>query len=406
MPPVPRNAVWKGDAVERNYDVVIAGGAAMGSAVAYFLAANDDFDGRILVVERDLSYANCTTARSWGGIRQQFSTPENIAMSRFGVDFVRGAAELLSVEGTTPDLAFRERGYLFLADEAGLPVLRANCRLQGQLGAAVALLERQEIAARFPWLNCDDLAAAGYGFRDEGWIDSHGLLHALKRKAQALGVRYLQDEVVSIDCSGGAIRGVGLTNGGETGCSFLVNAAGPHAGALARLAGVELPVRPRKRMTYVFDCRTDLLAAPLTIDASGVAFRPEGAQYMAIVSPPEDQDRDCEDLELEYGLFDEVIWPALAHRVPAFQAIKLLRAWACHYDYNTFDQNAVLGPHPAVEGLLFCNGFSGHGIQQAPAAGRAISEMIVYGAYVSLDLGNFSVRRILENRPLKEVNVV
>ena len=127
---------------------------------------------------------------------------------------------------------------------------------------------------------------------------------------------------------------------------------------------------------------------------------------MAIVSPPKEQDPPCEDLEEEYGLFDEVIWPTLAHRVPAFEAIKLVRAWAGHYDYNTFDQNAVLGAHPDLGGFYFCNGFSGHGIQQSPAAGRAVAELILHGKYQSLDLSRFGFERLAENRPVQEANVV
>jgi glycine/D-amino acid oxidase-like deaminating enzyme len=159
-------------------------------------------------------------------------------------------------------------------------------------------------------------------------------------------------------------------------------------------------------MTYVFDCRADLGMAPLTIDVTGVAFRPEGRQYLAIVSPPAARDPDTEDLEPEYGLFEETIWPALAARVPAFEAIKLTSAWAGLYDYNSFDQNAIIGPHPELGGLLFCNGFSGHGLQQAPAAGRAVAELIVHGAYRSLDLSALGFDRIPADRPLREANVV
>jgi sarcosine oxidase len=388
------------------HDVVIAGGGVMGSAIAYFLTADPGFDGRVLVVERDPSYADCATTRSWGGIRQQFSTPKNIEMSLFGARFVKDAAETLAVDGECPDLGFREQGYLFLASAAGLAVLEANCRLQRSLGAETALLAPAEIAERFPWLDTDDLAGAGYGAANEGWIDPAGLLQALRRKARDLGALYLKDEVVGIDLDRGRVAGVRLKQDGALPCGLLVNAAGPWAGRLAALAGVELPVGPRKRMTYVFDCRTDLRHAPLTIDVSGVAFRPEGRQYIAIVSPPESDDRDSDDLEEEYGLFEEVIWPALARRVPAFEAIKLSGAWAGHYDYNSFDQNAILGPHAAVGGLLFCSGFSGHGLQQAPAAGRAIAELIVHGAYRSLDLSTLGTARLLEGRPVKEANVV
>jgi sarcosine oxidase len=387
-------------------DVVIAGGAVMGSAVAYFLGADPAFDGSVLVVEPDPGYGACATTRSWGGIRQQFSTPENVRMSLFGAAFVKGAPEALAVEGEAPDLGFRERGYLFLASDKGLPVLQANCRLQNDLGASVALLTPDEIGARFPWLNLDSIAAGGFGLENEGWLDPASLLQAFRRKARALGARYVKNEVTGVALEGGRVAGVHLEGGERVACGTLVDAAGPLAAAVARMAGVELPVRPRKRMTYVFDCRTELGPTPLTIDVSGVAFRSEGGQYLAIVSPPAEHDPDSDDLEPEYELFEETIWPALAARVPAFEAIKLLRAWAGHYDYNTFDQNAIIGRHPEVGGLLFCNGFSGHGLQQAPAAGRAVAELIVHGRYRSLDLSKLGFERIVEGRAVTEVNVV
>ncbi len=391
-------------------DVAIAGGGLMGSAVAYFLAADPDFDGSVVVIERDPSYEFCVTGRSWGGFRQQFSTPENVRMSQFGIGFFRRIAEHLAVEGEAPDLGFKEQGYLFLASEDGRAQLEANCAVQWAEGAAVSLLEPDEIAARFPWLNIEGIAAAGFGHANEGWIDPSALMQAFRRKARALGVEYRHDEVVSVEVvgtgTGGRVAGLTLRKGGALACGTLVNAAGPQAGALAALAGAVLPVGPRKRMTYVFDCRAALPPLPLTIDVSGVACRPESGQYLAIVSPPEDEDRDCGDFKLEYETFERVIWPALAHRVPAFEAIKLIRAWACHYDYNAFDQNAILGPHPEIAGLLFCNGFSGHGIQQAPAAGRATAEWIVHGAFQSLDLSALLYARIAEGRPLKEANIV
>ena len=402
------NAKTEADAVSRSYDVAIVGGAVMGSAVAYFLAADPDFDGSVVVIERDPGYGNCTTARSWGGVRQQFSTAENIEMSRFAVDFFRRAGELLDVEGEAPALAFREDGYLFLAGPAGLSVLEANVTLQRELGAGTELLSPAALEARFPWLSGEGIAAGAFGPSNEGWLDPNALLHGFRRKARSLGVRYLEDEAVGIGIAAGRIEAIGLRGGGRIACGALVNAAGPQAGALAALAGVELPVRPRKRTTFVFDCRERLPAMPLTIDVSGIACRPEGAQYLAIVSPPEEQDRDSDgaDMEPDYAPFEEVIWPTLAKRIPAFEAIKLSRAWACHYDYNAFDRNAVLGPHPEISNLMFCNGFSGHGLQQSPAAGRAIAELIVHGEYRSLDLSNLSYARIAEGRPLKETNVV
>ena len=389
-----------------HHDVAIAGGGVMGCAVAYFLASDPEFAASVLVVERDPSYEACATTRSWGGIRQQFSTPENVKMSLFAGAFVQQARELLAVDGDAPDLGFKQHGYLFLATEAGLPVLQENCALQQELGGTTELIDQDGLAARFPWLNLEGLVAGAFGPANEGWIDPSALLHGFRKKARALGVRFVSDEVVGGTVDKGRVAEARLAKGGAVSCDVLVNAAGPQAGRLAALFGIELPVRPRKRMSYVFDCREDLLSAPLTIDVTGVAFRPEGKQYIAIVSPPEDQDPDSNDLEEDYAPFEEVIWPTLAHRVPAFEAIKLAGAWAGHYDFNTFDHNAVIGRHPEIENFLFCNGFSGHGVQQSPAAGRGVAELIAHGRYRTLDLTRFGFERIPAGNKIIEKNVV
>ncbi len=392
--------------MRKQYDVAIVGGAAMGSAVAYFLGADPDFDGSVLVVERDPTYEKCSTTLSFGGIRQQFSTAENVRMSLFGAEFARNAADRLAADGERPDVGFREQGYLFLASPDGLAVLEENIRIQQGVGAEVLLLEPAEIGRRFPWLNLDGIAGAGYGPKNEGWIDPYALLQAMRRKARAQGADYVADEVTDIEVADGRVAGLTLRDGGRVGCGHLVNAAGWHAGRVAAMAGVELPVGPRKRMAYVFDCREDLSHVPLTIDVTGVAFRPEGSQYIVSVSPPEDRDPETDDFEPDLAPFDELVWPALAHRIPAFEAIKLTRWWVGHYDYNSLDQNGIIGPHPEIGGLYFCNGFSGHGIQQSPAAGRAIAELIVHGGFRAIDLARFGFERIAAGRPLRESYVV
>lgn len=389
------------------FDIVIAGGGVVGSAVAYFLKGWVGFAGSVMVAEPDPGYERASTPRSAGGIRQQFSTPENIAMSMFGARFVKEAGEHLQVDGEKPEIAFVEQGYLFLASASGMAILARNHRAQIAAGAEIALLDRHGLERRFPWLNTEGLEGGGLGLKNEGWIDPYGLLQAFRRKARALGVIYLKDRVIGIERSGGRVTAARLAERGRTACGALVNAAGVHAPEIAAMAGLELPVRPRKRFVYVFDCREPGLArAPLTIDPSGVYFRPEGKSFIGGVSPPEERDPDCLDLEVEYDLFEETVWPTLAHRVPAFETIKLQRAWAGLYDYNILDQNAILGSHPELANLYTANGFSGHGLQQAPAAGRAIAELIQHGAFRSLDLSRFSYERVIANRPLRELNVV
>jgi sarcosine oxidase len=389
-------------------DILIAGGGVVGSSTAYFLTATPGFRGRVLVVEKDPTYGEAATARSAGGIRQQFSTPENIRMSQFGAAFVKNVAEHLSLPGERAQLPFVEQGYLFLATPSGLPVLRQNHATQIGLGADIALLDAAGLRRQFPWLNIEDLAGGTFGRSNEGWTDPYSLLQAFRRKAIAQGAVYVQDEVVGLQREGDRVATVQLAKGGSVAIGSLVNSAGINAARIAGWAGFELPVRPRKRFVYVFDCRdsAEIQKGPLLIDPNGVYFRPEGTSFICGVSPPEDQDPDCTDLEVEYGLFEETVWPTLAQRVPAFEAIKLVRAWAGHYDYNTLDQNLIIGRGPGLANFYMANGLSGHGLQQSPAIGRALSELILGGAYKSIDLTRFGYDRVAKNQPLAELNVV
>lgn len=386
------------------YDVVIVGGAVIGSAVAYFLSHEPGFDGRIAVVERDPGYTESATGRSAGGLRQQFSTPENIAMSLFGLDFVRSVKDRFGAEA---DVGFQERGYMLLASDDGAPVLEANVALQREHGADIALLSPRDLADRFPWLSREGIAAAALGESGEGWLDPFSLMSLLRKAAQARGVDYVTGEVTGIAVDGTRVTGVRLADGAEIACGALVNAAGPAAGRVAALAGVALPVEPRKRYVFVFDCRATLPEyTPLVVAPSGVYFRREGAQYVTGLSPDAAAEPTPDDLEVDYGWFEDEIWPRLAERVPAFEAIKMTGAWAGHYDYNTVDQNAIIGAHPQIANLYFANGFSGHGLQQAPAVGRAIAELIVHGRYVALDLRRFGVDRVVTGAAVRELNVV
>ncbi len=387
-------------------DVVIVGGGVIGSAIAYFLAAEPGFDGAVTVIERDPSYAETSTCRSAGGIRQQFSTVENIRMSQFGAAFYERAGEYLAVDGEKPDIGYHRRGYLFLASPAGLDRLRANHATQVAQGADVALLTPDRLAARFPWLNIAGIAGGTLGLGGEGWVDPYSLLQAFRNKARSLGVRYVNKAAVGFEMQGSRIDAVRLAGGYHVTAGFVVNAAGPRAAEVAGWAGIDLPVRPRKRIVYVFDCRTAIPDCPLLIDPSGVYVRPESGQFICGTSPAANDDPDTFDLEPDYGLFEDIVWPALAHRIPAFEAIRVGRAWAGLYAYNTLDQNAVLGPHDEVRNLIFANGFSGHGLQQSPAVGRAIGELIAYGEYRSLDVSRFSYDRIVRGEAVRELNVV
>ncbi len=404
-------------AAPRSFDVVIVGGGVIGSSIAYFLAAEETFPGSIAVIEKDPSYADSSTARSVGGIRQQFSTPENIEMSKFGAAFFRSIPELLAADGDRPDLSFREAGYLLLATPNGRTILERNHALQRDLGADVLLLTRAELASRFPWLHVADLAAGSLGLTGEGWIDPFSLLMAFKKKAQALGANYLEDEVVALSRRGGRITAVRLAEVGEIAAGHVVDAAGIRAADVAAMAGIDdCPVRPRKRLVFTFECRQEIPGSPgggqtgqdcpLVVDPGGLYFRPEGDKFICGASPPADQDPDCRDFRIDPRFFEEVLWPALAHRVPAFDTLKEGTAWAGHYAVNVRDRNAIVGAHPEVENFYFACGFSGHGLQQSPAVGRAVCELITFGRFRTLDLRRFGYDRFASGRLIEERNVI
>jgi FAD-dependent oxidoreductase domain-containing protein 1 len=390
---------------EQPADVVIVGGAAMGSATAYFLKAELGFPGRVVVIERDRSFAHASTSLSASAIRLQFSTPENIRLSAFGVQFLQSMAERFGPEANP---AFREQGYLILASGGGLATLRANVAIQRKEGADTELLEGSALSERFGWLSMEGLAAGAFGPNREGWFDPQALHGTLMRQAKAAGAHYLDGEVIGIEAGPSAVHAVRLADGRRIACGTVVNAAGPNAGRLAAMAGVALPVEPRKRTVFVVHCRHAPPRMPLIGDVSGVWFRPEGEFHLAGWSPPASQDvsADPDDFEPDQAQFEEIVWPALAARVPAFEATRVVRAWAGHYDYNTLDQNGIIGPHPEIANLYFINGFSGHGIQQAPGAGRAVAEMIAQGRCTSFDIAALGFARIQARRPLVETNVI
>lgn len=368
----------------------------MGSSVAWHLKRDAGFAGSVTVIERDPTYARASSALSASSIRQQFSTPLNIHLSRFGIGFLRRAHELLDV-----DLGLKEPGYLFLASAAGEAVLKANHAIQKGEDCAVELLDPAALRARFPWISTDGVVRASHGVANEGWFDGPALMQAFRRKAREFGADYVADEVVKL-----APGAVILRSGGRLDADTIVLAAGPWSGKVAETAGIALPVEPRRRSVFVFDVREPPGPTPLTIDPSGTWFRPEGRFYLAGTTPADGNDAPAAPLEVQHQEWDDMVWPTIAHRVPAFEAAKGVNAWAGYYEYNTFDQNGIVGRHPEIDSLILATGFSGHGIQQSPAVGRAVAELIVHGSYRTLDLSPFGYERISAGKPIRELNVV
>ena len=387
--------------------IVIVGGGVIGSSIAFHLASHPKFAGSVTVIERDPLYARASSALSASSVRQQFSTGVNIAMSQYGFAFLRDAGDILAVAGDKPAIGLRETGYLYLASATGPDALRENNVTQRALGADVVLLQPDAIVARFPWLCTEGVALGALGLSGEGSFDGPALLHAFRRKARSLGVAYVAQDAVGLACDANRVVGVTLADGSTMDCDIAVNAAGPWAARVAQMAGIALPVRARRRMVFVIACRAQLPDCPLVIDPSGIWFRAEGTCFLTGRCPGEGEDDPDEvALDVDEAMFHERIWPVLAERVPAFESLKLASSWAGYYEMNVFDHNAVIGAHPAFPNLIFANGFSGHGMQHSPAAGRGVAELILEGGFTSLDLSPLGFARVLENRPLLERNVV
>jgi FAD-dependent oxidoreductase domain-containing protein 1 len=391
-----------------HFDVVIAGGAVMGSSTAYQLALQSAGRLKVLVVEPDPTYQRSASALSAGSIRQQFSQAVNIDISLYGIDFLRNIHQHLSVDGESVDVGLKEGGYLYLATVEGAPLLREINTLQNSRGADIAFYDRDGLSKAFPWLTTDDLAAGSWGRTGEGWFDGYGLCQAFRRKARSLGVTYRQARVADAVRHGDRIMAVRLGDGSEIGCGAFINTAGASGGReLSVRMGFPIPVYAKKRCVFPFFCQTELPRFPLLIDTSGVWVRPEGRDYIAGYSPDDlDESDHGRDFDVDWSIFEDVIWPALAARVPAFESIRPGRAWAGHYDMCLLDHNALVGRVPGLENGYLAAGFSGHGLQQSPAVGRGLAELAIHGEYRSLDLTPLGCERLADNRPLLEQNVI
>ncbi len=397
--------------VHKHYDVVIVGGGIMGASTAWFLSKDADFDGRVLVVERDPTYETASTTHTNSCIRQQFSSALNVKISQFAADFVKNLRQYMGDDARVPPLSIQSFGYLYLADTPGFAdVLRENQKVQLAAGAATKLLTADEILRDYPFYNVDDILLGSINLVDEGYWDGSTVFSWFRRQSREAGIEYLHNEVMAIarNAAGTQVQSVTLKSGEVISCDKLVNASGPRAVRTSQMLGIDIPVEPRKRYTWVFKADKPLdRDLPLTIDPSGVHVREHGGgTYMAGGHADYDPAVDYTDFTMDHSLWEDHIWPVLATRIPQFEAIKVQNEWAGHYAYNRLDQNAIIGPHPEVSNFYFLNGFSGHGLQQSPAMGRGLAELLVHGAYRTLDLTPFSFERIAANRPILEKAII
>lgn len=393
------------------YDIVIIGGAIMGSSLAWFLSNNPDFDGRVLVVEKDPTYEFSSTAHTNSCMRQQFSNQLNIEISQFAADFVKNIRTYMGGDERVPELGIRSFGYMYLADnDTFADVLRDNQKVQLAAGAATKLMTPAEIKQDYPFYNVDDIKLGSINLVDEGYWDGSAVFDWWRRSAQEKGVEYISNEVVAMtkNAQGTRIESVTLKSGEVISCGQVVNASGPRAARTANMAGIDIPVEPRKRFSWIFSAEQPLNQdLPLTIDPSGVHVRENGGgTYQCGGHADIDPAVEYDDFAMDQSLWEQHVWPVLATRIPQFEAIKVTSEWAGHYAYNVLDHNAIVGPHSEIKNFNFLNGFSGHGLQQSPAMGRGVAEFLTYGEYRTLNLTPFSYDRIVTNSPLVEKAVI
>jgi glycine/D-amino acid oxidase-like deaminating enzyme len=393
----------------KSYDVVIIGGAMIGSSSAWWLSNNPDFDGSLLVVEKDPTYEFTSTSHTNSCIRQQFSTEVNIRISQFGAEFIKNFRENLGGDPEIPDIPIQNYGYMYLSDnEEFANVLRQNQKLQSDWGAGTKIMTPDEIKVAYPFYKVDDLVCGSHNLIDEGYFDGNTMFQWWRRKARENGAEYVTNEVVAIGREGNQVTNVTLKSGEVINAGKIVNCSGPRANRTADMAGLAVPVEPRRRYTFIFDAENPLdRDLPLTIDPSGVHVRTDG-QYYLCGCPPDDGDPAAgfDDFHLDHSIWENKLWPAIANRVPAFEAVKVINSWVGHYAFNTLDQNAIIGPHDEVSNFVFVNGFSGHGFQQSSAMGCGLSEVVTYGEYRTLDLTPLGFGRIARNEPFLETAII
>lgn len=380
--------------MSRSCDVLIVGAGMIGSACAWALAKSADFNGRVIVVERDPGLETASTSHTNSCIREQFSTPLNIAISQYALGYIRRFAEEVEDEDA-PEIAFQPFGYMFLADADGAPALRAAHESRAAHGVAARLMSADEVAAAHPDISTDDIALATWNPGREGYFDGAAMHPWWRRKARERGVEFVTGEVAALRREGDRITAATLASGEEIATGAVVNAAGPRAARLAAMAGIRLPVEPRKRFTWMFDCAETLSTElPLIIDPSGIHVSPRGSGYLAGSAPRSDDPVEADDFAMDHTLFEDRIWPVIAARVPKFERIRVVCQWVGHYAFNPLDRNAIIGPHDDVRNFIFANGFSGHGLQQSPAVGRAVAEWIALGRFASIDFAPFAFARM------------
>jgi glycine/D-amino acid oxidase-like deaminating enzyme len=391
-----------GDPVQQ-FDVVVIGGGVIGCSVAHFIEEMAPATA-VAVIERDSTYEFASTPRASGGCRVQFTTPENVEMSRFSIDFIKSFASTMSVEGRPADVSWVEGGYLFIVPPELVESLEANVARQLTMGCRVDLLTPGELKARWPSMSVEDLGAGAHT-RHDGWCDPNSLLWGFRRKAASRGVAFVNGRVTAIHHTRTRATGVVLEDGSRIVAENVVNAAGAWAGEVAAMAGMHLPVSPMKRYEHYFTPGSPMEQLPYVKDVARLAFRSEGKGFSGGLVDGSQQ-RGF-DFTVDHDYFERVVWPAVAHRFPPLEAAKCHRTWSGLYEECELDGNPIIGRwNHGLANLYTVAGFSGHGMMHAPAAGRGIAELLIEGGYRSIDLTRLGYERVEQGDPYPETGIL
>jgi FAD-dependent oxidoreductase domain-containing protein 1 len=385
------------------FDVAIIGGGIIGNACAYFLLR--EAPGlAVCLIEPDPSYEFASALRASGGCRVQFTCPENIEMSKYSIDFIRGFEATMATAQQPAPVDWVEGGYLFIVPPGSAAALERNVRKQQAHGCVVNLMTPPELKQRFPSMRVDDLGAGAHTPHD-GWCDPHGLLWGFRRKAVELGAVYVQARFATAQSAAGRATSIGLSNGQRVHAEAFVNAAGAWAGEVAARFGMKLPVTPMRRFEHYFSAGAPIEPLPYVKDTARMAFRSEGAGFSGgLVDGNEPRGFN---FEVDHGYFERVVWPAAAHRFPALEAARCHRTWSGLYEVNELDGNPVIGAWTrGLANLYTVAGFSGHGMMHAPAAGRGLAELIVRGRYETIDLTRLGYERVEAGAPYAEEGIL
>ena len=384
-------------------DVLVIGGGAIGSAVAYFLKVQQP-SCQVTVAERDPTYEKASTPRASGGVRRLFSLPENIALSNYSIPFYEAFPETMAIDGARAEIGFKRRGYLFIVPPEAVDTLKLNFETQTSLGVNVVWLEPEALKSKFPSMNVSDLGAAVHS-PDDGWLDPHSVLQGFRRKARSLGVSFLAEDVVALERNATRVLRAKMRSGLEIEVEWVVNAAGAWAKEICAMVDVGAPIEPLRRFEHYFETEEPIEPLPYLKDVQRLAFRPEGKGYSGGV-PTLEEPRGY-NFEPDYDYFEDVVWPALAHRFPKFEKTKVKSTLPGLYDQNDFDGNVIIGAGAGgLTNFQMLAGFSGHGLMHAPGCGRAMAELILTGRYQTIDLSRLGWQRLVDGTPLPERGIV